>query len=187
MSILHDGDNRPTLLEDIETLHRSLKELESIKQYVQIIQHGLGLRFVLLSSSSLMLKYLCSETAVAQVEAATTVTTSSVTTFQDLQRFVENGSTRCVGVEDGSDQQKLHVVEFLEKVSERTWIEIKGTLSRYFITNKIRAVTDQDFSKVTTAAEKLGWPMSVYYAAASPSDRKSFEDASVNLLKLQTM
>jgi len=36
----------PTLLEDIESLHRNLKELESVRGYVQIIAHALELRFV---------------------------------------------------------------------------------------------------------------------------------------------
>lgn len=132
VSVLHDGDSKPTLLEDIETLHRSLKELESIKQYVQIIQHGLQLRFVLLPSSEFVLKCFYSEAAVGQVEAATTVTMSTLTTFQDLQKFVEKVTTTCADVEDGSGQQKLRIVEFLEKVSGRTWVEIKSTLSRYF-------------------------------------------------------
>lgn len=36
------------------------------------------------------------------------------------------------------------------------------------------------------AAEKLKWPMKVDYASASPEDRKAFELAFYNLLKLQT-
>jgi len=40
---------------------------------------------------------------------------------------------------------------------------------------------------LTTAAEKLGWPMSINYAAVALSDRKAFEDAFMNLLKLQNM
>ena len=34
----------PSLLEDLETLHRNLKELESVKDYVQVIRHVLELR-----------------------------------------------------------------------------------------------------------------------------------------------
>lgn len=41
-----DGDSKPTLLEDIETLHRSLKELQSVKDYVRVVEHALSLRFV---------------------------------------------------------------------------------------------------------------------------------------------
>lgn len=44
---MSDSDTGPTLLEDMETLHRSLKELESVKSYVQIIEHVLKLRLVL--------------------------------------------------------------------------------------------------------------------------------------------
>jgi hypothetical protein len=49
VSVRHDGDRNPTLLEDIETLHRNLKELESVKGYIQVIHHGLQLRFVILA------------------------------------------------------------------------------------------------------------------------------------------
>lgn len=45
-SSLGDSDGTPTLLEDLETLHRSLKELESVKGYVQVIEHALRLRYV---------------------------------------------------------------------------------------------------------------------------------------------
>lgn len=46
VSSMSDGETTPTLLEDIETLHRSLKELGSVKSYLRIIQHALTLRFV---------------------------------------------------------------------------------------------------------------------------------------------
>jgi hypothetical protein len=42
-------------------------------------------------------------------------------------------------------------------------------------------------SVLTNAAEKIGWPMPVDYLAVSAEDRKAFEDAFSNLLKLQTM
>lgn len=44
VSTMSDGDGQSTLLEDIETLHRSLKELQSVKGFVQIIEHALKLR-----------------------------------------------------------------------------------------------------------------------------------------------
>src|SRR5258708_4345094 len=37
-------DRQPTLLQDLETLHRNLKELESVKSYVQVIHRALYLR-----------------------------------------------------------------------------------------------------------------------------------------------
>ena len=40
-------EKEPTLLEEIETLHRNLKELTSIRSYVQIFEHALSLRYVL--------------------------------------------------------------------------------------------------------------------------------------------
>ena len=38
-------ERKATLLEDIETLHRNLKELQTVKGYVQVIEHTLKLRF----------------------------------------------------------------------------------------------------------------------------------------------
>lgn len=46
VSSLDGPEGAPTLLEDLETLHRSLKELESVKGYVQVVEHALKLRCV---------------------------------------------------------------------------------------------------------------------------------------------
>lgn len=37
-------DNGPTLLEDVETMHRALKELESVRSYVAVVERALALR-----------------------------------------------------------------------------------------------------------------------------------------------
>jgi hypothetical protein len=37
-------DNSPTLLEDIETMHRALKELENVRSYVAVVERTLQLR-----------------------------------------------------------------------------------------------------------------------------------------------
>lgn len=39
-----EDDNGPTLLEDIETLHRALKELEGVRSYVAVVERSLQLR-----------------------------------------------------------------------------------------------------------------------------------------------
>ena len=44
VSTLSGPEGKPTLLEDIETLHRNLKELQTIKGYVQVIEHALKIR-----------------------------------------------------------------------------------------------------------------------------------------------
>ena len=41
VSSLNGPEGKPTLLEDIETLHRNLKELESVKGYIQVVAHAL--------------------------------------------------------------------------------------------------------------------------------------------------
>jgi len=45
LSLEYNEDREPILLEDLETLHRNLKELQSVKEYVQAIQHALQLRY----------------------------------------------------------------------------------------------------------------------------------------------
>lgn len=48
-------------------------------------------------------------------------------------------------------------------------------------------VTHALCSTLLEAAEKLKWPMKVDYASVAPEDRKVFENAFYNLLKLQTI
>ena len=45
VSSMSGPDRQPTLLEDLETLQRNLKELESVKSYVQVIHRALYLRY----------------------------------------------------------------------------------------------------------------------------------------------
>jgi len=43
-SLNPEGRARPTLMEELESLHRSLKELESVRNYVLVIERVLRLR-----------------------------------------------------------------------------------------------------------------------------------------------
>lgn len=47
LSSANVAEIRPTLLEEIETMQRNIKELESVKSYVQVVQSALVLRFAL--------------------------------------------------------------------------------------------------------------------------------------------
>ncbi|KAI0724222.1 RINT-1 family protein [Cerioporus squamosus] len=137
VSSLSGPEEGPTLLEDLEALHRSLKELRA-------------------------------EAAVQQVRTSSTVT---VTEYENLQAFVVSVSSACSKVESVASQPDLHILAFLEGVVEQTWRDIKGVLS----------------STLLEAAEKLKWPMKVDYASVAPNERKAFENAFYNLLKLQSM
>ncbi|TFK36815.1 TIP-1 family-domain-containing protein [Crucibulum laeve] len=155
ISSLSAGDGGPTLLEEIETLQRSLKELSSVKEYVQIVEHALKL----------------SEAASQQIDSSSAVTLSSLDVYQSLQGFVVNVSRACSVVEDSPSTVGLHLVTFLEKIKEKTWSNIKDKLS----------------STLSTAAEALGWPMSVDYASTAPEQRQAFEAAFSNLMRLETI
>ena len=44
VSTVTAGPSQPSLLEEIEALHRSLKELESVKAYVRVVHQATRLR-----------------------------------------------------------------------------------------------------------------------------------------------
>ncbi|KAA1468489.1 hypothetical protein DENSPDRAFT_833787 [Dentipellis sp. KUC8613] len=112
VSSMSDSDGRPTLLEDIETMHRNLKELESIKVYVQIVHHALRL----------------SESAVVEVQSSQEV---NVSEYQALQAFVASVSKACSKVPEvtGQTNAGLRIVAFIEEIKERTWSNMKAALS----------------------------------------------------------
>ncbi|OJT09596.1 RAD50-interacting protein 1 [Trametes pubescens] len=110
VSSLDGPEGAPTLLEDLETLHRSLKELESVKGYVQVVEHALKL----------------SEAAVEQVRGTESVVVSE---YEALQAFVVSVATACTKVDTVASQPDLHILAFLEGIVERTWRDIKSVLS----------------------------------------------------------
>lgn len=108
---------QPTLLEDLETLHRNLKELESVKGYVQVVEHALKL----------------SEVAIRDLESASVLTTASITGYISLQDFVAKVSTTCSKVEVENGNQNLHLVTFLNHLRDKTWVDMKAILSKSLI------------------------------------------------------
>ncbi|KAL1739732.1 TIP-1 family-domain-containing protein, partial [Schizophyllum fasciatum] len=150
------GPGETTLLEDIETHHRNLKELNNVKGYVQILEKALSLR----------------RAALAQIKSMTTsqvITPALLEKYSALQNYVAQVDEYCSSVEDASGQQKLHLVAFLEEVREKTWSDIKQAMS----------------TTLLEVAEKLKWPMAVEYVSADGDTRKTFEHAFHNLLRLQ--
>lgn len=73
-----------------------------------------------------------SELSLLQIRATTSsVSLASLSDYKALQDFVSKVSEACSTVEDGSGQQSLHVVMFLEKLHDKTWADIKSAFSRY--------------------------------------------------------
>lgn len=158
VSSLSDEAKQPTLLEEIETLHRSLKEVETVKSYVQVVERGLQL----------------SEAAVQDITStppSTPVSRSSLKRYEKLQQFVASISDACNTAEDGAGPQKLRLVSFLEAIRESAWTSIKTALSEPLL----------------SAAETLRWPMKVDYASASQKDRNTFEASFLSLITLQSI
>ncbi|KAF9569869.1 RINT-1 family protein [Agrocybe pediades] len=155
VSLQYNGSDEPRLLEDLETLHRNLKELETVKQYVQVIERVLKL----------------SEEAVAQVQQARLITAELLSGYQSLQAYVTSVVKSCSVVEDDVNTQHLSLVGFLENTRDKAWVDIKAALS----------------SSLIVAAEKLGWPAPVQYVTVPSQERKAFEWAFMNLLRLQSI
>jgi hypothetical protein len=121
-------DRQPTLLEELETLQRNLKELESVKSYVQVIHRALYLRYGLLDGSSLpeLTPFGYSEAAIRQAQNFSSH--SSVSDYGLLQTFVSQLVDKCAVVDHSLGQQPLHLVLFLQNVRDRTWADIKTGL-----------------------------------------------------------
>lgn len=63
VSSYEHGIGQATLLEDLEVLHRQLKELENVQHYVRVIEKALNLRY------GLLLVIECAyETSTAQLQ-----------------------------------------------------------------------------------------------------------------------
>ncbi|KAI0095281.1 TIP-1 family-domain-containing protein [Irpex rosettiformis] len=154
VSSLAGPDGKPTLLEDVETLHRGLKELQSVKGYIQVVENALRI----------------SEGAVVLAKSPASPF-DCISNYKDLQKFVLSVRQACTSIEDAAGQQTLHVVTFLTNIQDRTWNEIKGAFT----------------GTLLVASEKLQWPMTVNYNEVTPADRKAFETAFHNLLKLQSV
>ncbi|KIY65897.1 hypothetical protein CYLTODRAFT_378693 [Cylindrobasidium torrendii FP15055 ss-10] len=108
-----EGNKQPTLLEDLETMHRSLKELQNVKSYVQIVEHALQL----------------SEAASKQASPVpTAVTASCISQFRDLCNFVSRVCSVCSEVET-ADTQSINLVTFLERLRDNTWTNIKSVFA----------------------------------------------------------
>ncbi|KAF8640664.1 hypothetical protein AX17_000321 [Amanita inopinata Kibby_2008] len=157
VSNLSFEEKRSTLLEDLETLHRNLKELTSIRSYAQIIEYALSL----------------SESARRQLEAsASSLSPASVSVYHELQKFVSKVSALGSSCEDsGPEQHSLHLISFLENLEIKTWTDMKAVLSNILL----------------ASSEKIGWPMPVNYIGVSLEDRNTFEKAFHNLLKFQSL
>ncbi|KAF9523602.1 TIP-1 family-domain-containing protein [Crepidotus variabilis] len=111
VSLNYNEDRPPRLLEDLETLHRSLKELSSVKHYVQIIQHALQL----------------SEQAVETVQKSALLSKENMKGYRTLQDYVASVVRAFVSLEDESTP-KLSLVKFLGSLEEKTWSDIKAVL-----------------------------------------------------------
>ncbi|CAA7259953.1 unnamed protein product [Cyclocybe aegerita] len=111
VSLEYNDDREPLLLEDLETLHRNLKELVSVREYVQVVEHTLKL----------------SEDAVDSIRKSTILSTESMKPFKALQSYVFQVADTFSTLED-EPKQRLNLVVFLEGLRDRTWAGIKGVL-----------------------------------------------------------
>lgn len=74
------SEANPTLLEDIETMHRILKELESVRAYVAVIERTLTLRCA--PSVNFICLYRWKQTILSQRRSIGAVARYTIPTFQ---------------------------------------------------------------------------------------------------------
>ncbi|KAF7792493.1 hypothetical protein EIP86_003534 [Pleurotus ostreatoroseus] len=135
VSTLDGPEGEPTLLEDIETLHRNLKELQSVKGYIQVIEHALKLR----------------ESAVVASRSSSPF--DCVSRFEELQKFVSSVTAACAQAQDAAGQQKLHIVTALEQIQEHAWSEIKSSFTSTLVeaAEKLRWPLPVDYALASSA------------------------------------
>ncbi|PPQ63719.1 hypothetical protein CVT24_004299 [Panaeolus cyanescens] len=153
LPLTYASDQESSLLQDLETLHRNLKELQSVKEYVEVIDGVLVL----------------SEKAVHQAQNTSPLTLDALEAYRKLQETVATTLRSSVAVNDELNGKQLNLVKFLEHVRDKTWSDIKSSLSRALV----------------TAAEKLGWPARVEYVTHPTEHRKSFQAAFLDVCRLQ--
>ena len=120
----------PTLLGDLEAMHRNLREQESVKAYVQVIHRALQLRCVSTFLPPGNLKFASSETATAEINPGHPITVSKYRSLQAFISAVKQGcSSQCSGADEANSS--LRLVSFLEETQRRTWLNMRAVLSKY--------------------------------------------------------
>lgn len=137
-SLQEAEDGGSTLFQDIDGLHRNLKELESVKGYVNVIHHALSLRCA--QDSLLMCSALTcstSEKASAQIQSLVAspqyqLSQTSLSDFITLQAFAEKvESTTGARLKEADLNSDLHLGRFLRDLVEKTWDDIKAIMFKY--------------------------------------------------------
>ncbi|KAH9050479.1 TIP-1 family-domain-containing protein [Lactarius hengduanensis] len=106
-----------TLLEDLEAMHRSLREQESIKAYVQVIHRALQL----------------SKAAVEETSPDGPITVSAYRSLQALVSAVKQGCSRVDDVTGGTGIS-LRLLSFLEETCSGTWSKMRAVLFTALLT-----------------------------------------------------
>ena len=132
VSSLEGGDEHSTLMEDIESLHRTLKELENVKGYAQIVQRALHLRY----NCSCLLQCMGidspdSESSITQFQAVETPSSASLADYKSLNDFVSRVSQTTEQVKAGAGEQPPRLVTLLEEIRDRTWADIRGIMTEF--------------------------------------------------------
>jgi hypothetical protein len=130
VSSMSEEGGKATLLEDLETLHRNLKELQSLRAYIQVVEYALKLRCAAKRKLILLVSFSHnSESASERIRASDSsaaISSTSLTDYKTLQDLVTGLSKTCSVVED---EHPLQLVTFVEKIRDKTWADIKGFLS----------------------------------------------------------
>ncbi|KZT54056.1 hypothetical protein CALCODRAFT_485889 [Calocera cornea HHB12733] len=139
------GEERQTMLLELERLHAQLEELSKAREYadvvVALLAHGEN----------------------AQTDIPTTISPSSLTSYQSLQTFV----TSLVECLPTNPPPSLAVVA--RSVQTRAWSHIRGALSL----------------KLGDASQKLRWPLAIDLGTLTRPDLEAFSRGFLDLIQLQ--
>lgn len=192
VSVLSDEGGQPTLLEDLETFHRNLKELQSVKTYVQVVEHALNLRY----DFPLTRRWYVPNFTLSQregdprhsIRCSHNARVSS--TVRCPLALCKQGSRDCVvsrrwewaaditsrlvpRTPTRKDMARHQIDPFDVSIQRNAEIVLIGL---YFLD-----------SSLSSAAEQLGWPTAVNYPACDLAHRQAFEKHFLNLLSLQLL
>lgn len=128
------GTGRSTLLEDLEGLHRKLNELEHVRDYVKVVERGLFLRYALFTLSYAQTLRSNREAVLLQIselEKSENISQGSFNGYIALQQLVKSVSDACgISTDPTIETSSIHLVNFLEKLCDQTWQDIKAKFSQ---------------------------------------------------------
>jgi hypothetical protein len=129
-----------TLLEDLESSHERLDQLEQARTYLRIVERGVHFRSVV---KHIPLRQLIfessSEIAIndfkTPLSSSSTFSNDLLQSYVALHEFVASVSEACGRPDEPFSSETLNIVSFLRGLRSRTWREAKNVLAMWVMTS----------------------------------------------------